>query len=183
MCHLRTLFKKRMSEAREPCAICHEAQDDRTSTALECGHRFHTPCIMTWFRSGNSTCPLCRSEPETHISFLDTRARYTILRRMSRNRSAPPALRSAVARLRQLEEAMRQDSRRRTEFHRRNRQVIRELRRCTRRRWTLRRRVRHLQREIGMMPIDNNTDPTSSRIVRRRRRRTGTRTRSSRAHS
>uniref|UniRef100_A0A6C0J2R8 RING-type domain-containing protein n=1 Tax=viral metagenome TaxID=1070528 RepID=A0A6C0J2R8_9ZZZZ len=29
----------------------------------ECDHRFHTNCILKWFRSKQETCPLCREPP------------------------------------------------------------------------------------------------------------------------
>jgi hypothetical protein len=47
----------------DKCAIC---QDDYTvqtvKYTLPCTHEFHADCIMTWFRSGHPTCPVCRNE-------------------------------------------------------------------------------------------------------------------------
>lgn len=48
------------------CSICLE--NDMIEKDLfvldDCKHEYHTKCIMEWFRKGNKTCPLCRSEPE-----------------------------------------------------------------------------------------------------------------------
>ena len=40
------------------CSICYECMNDN-DYILECNHKYHTKCIMTWFRNGNKTCPLC----------------------------------------------------------------------------------------------------------------------------
>ena len=115
------------------CVVCREPQDDGNSIALECGHRFHPGCILQWFRSGNSTCPLCREHPTEIVNFLDTRARYSILRRMSRNRSAPPALRQAVERLRRVEGRITEATRSSTSHAREHRTVIQRHRQNQRR--------------------------------------------------
>jgi len=31
------------------------------NTLLQCGHRFHSQCIKTWYKTGNRTCPICRA--------------------------------------------------------------------------------------------------------------------------
>lgn len=53
-------------ESQEPqnCAICILELGTGTPHALECSHSFHAECIMTWFRSGHSKCPLCNHSPE-----------------------------------------------------------------------------------------------------------------------
>ena len=46
------------------CTICaddsHESETNPIAT-LECGHSFHTHCLITWFRNHHDTCPNCRS--------------------------------------------------------------------------------------------------------------------------
>lgn len=49
------------------CAICLSCEDDGWHT-LECQHRFHTRCIVDWFRRDNAVCPICRSQPEREES-------------------------------------------------------------------------------------------------------------------
>ena len=46
------------------CVICHETM--KSVHTLECGHSFHVPCIISWFRSGKGNCPLCRDEAICH---------------------------------------------------------------------------------------------------------------------
>jgi hypothetical protein len=49
-------------EITNECAIClAEVLPNDPITSLDCGHRFHTECIMRSMQSGIATCPLCRS--------------------------------------------------------------------------------------------------------------------------
>ena len=42
------------------CAICAKSMDnEETYTLTECGHTFHTECIINWFRNCNIVCPFC----------------------------------------------------------------------------------------------------------------------------
>ena len=43
------------------CSICYENLDYNTHS-LECNHKYHTNCIINWFRLGNNNCPLCNSD-------------------------------------------------------------------------------------------------------------------------
>ena len=43
----------------DTCSICMEPLSN-TTHALQCGHEYHTRCIIDWFRLGNASCPLCR---------------------------------------------------------------------------------------------------------------------------
>ena len=44
----------------DTCAICIEGYTEvDESITLECNHKFHKPCIMTWFKK-ELNCPLCR---------------------------------------------------------------------------------------------------------------------------
>lgn len=59
------------SHCNEECAICYNKLDEGSAHKLECGHCFHTDCVITWFRSGQETCPLCRGFPHIKIKPVD----------------------------------------------------------------------------------------------------------------
>lgn len=48
----------------EECLICYDCEGEMHE--LECGHKFHTGCIISWFRSGKTECPYCRKKPEIY---------------------------------------------------------------------------------------------------------------------
>lgn len=52
------------ADEKEICSICFSKMTPENSHTLEeCDHRFHTNCILKWFRSKQDTCPLCREHP------------------------------------------------------------------------------------------------------------------------
>lgn len=52
------------ADEKEICSICFSKMTLEDSHTLEeCDHRFHTKCILKWFRSKQDTCPLCREHP------------------------------------------------------------------------------------------------------------------------
>ena len=46
------------------CAICLAPLEGQATCTTECGHCFHTDCVMAWLSKARSTCPLCQS----HVS-------------------------------------------------------------------------------------------------------------------
>jgi len=55
------------SETSNSCPICLDVFDENDksqSFSLECGHGFHTSCLVEWLRSGqHPDCPVCRAVP------------------------------------------------------------------------------------------------------------------------
>jgi len=93
------------------CCICQDEEggdDDaaRASHTLECGHAFHTSCILSWFRRGGEACPLCRDVPWTIRPML-VEERYSWMRAHARRKTAPAALRRLVEDVRLLEAKVR----------------------------------------------------------------------------
>lgn len=115
------------------CTICCVLGGELYS--LECGHSYHTDCIMEWFRRGSSSCPLCRST--SFRAMLAPASRSERVKRMIQAAKCP----SAPVRLRNLVERYRERMRMRKEareeeraFRRRHTQVLRTARKLDRRR-------------------------------------------------
>ena len=49
----------------EVCAICCDDISGEATSSLECGHAFHTRCVLTHLQRLGSFCPLCRNDPRT----------------------------------------------------------------------------------------------------------------------
>lgn len=81
------------TQTTQPCAICLERlaeTNDGTWIALECGHKFHCPCILKSFRY-SPRCPMCRDDPQTE-SYQQRSREYNTLMRIRRQVLRSPEL-------------------------------------------------------------------------------------------
>ena len=97
-----------LNDQDDLCVIClSQLGDDDYS--LDCEHKYHTKCIVEWFRKGNSACPLCNDNP-----FVEQQSYYygnplinercsLIRRKFGRKKDCPPTLKKAIDKLRELE--------------------------------------------------------------------------------
>ena len=88
-----------MSKNDWECSICH--CNEGSPFVLECDHKFHTDCIMAWFRSGHSTCPMCRdsgiSVPISVTGAPGSMARFEHIRRISKMGNAPKLIKQQIS--------------------------------------------------------------------------------------
>ena len=95
------------------CSICLEPINDSTDLyRLECGHIFHTDCILNWFRSSNvsgSPCPLCRCSGPINgsLRLFDVHTRATYLRRRANSKDMPQKLKQLIYNLRKKEDKLK----------------------------------------------------------------------------
>ena len=107
----------------EICLICHDPLEGNHTYALpECKHRYHTECIVTWFRLENqSNCPYCGNKginnttvAKAHSGQLggyrrsrwwknNIESSYQSIIAYSRRKDAPKYLVDKVNKLRELE--------------------------------------------------------------------------------
>jgi hypothetical protein len=111
-----------MEQTGEPCPICLDNIGNESHTLPECSHKFHTNCIMTWFRAGHKCCPLCRNggvnnTSSQSINLINTELStyswmyrkkllhddYIKMRRLSRKKDAPKELKKKVQKLKRME--------------------------------------------------------------------------------
>ena len=155
-----------MSEAVCPIC-CDDAAEEEALHTLECGHAFHTACILQWFRQGAPTCPLCRdTDDDHHLTPLDTMARCTLLRQRARRKDAPTCLKRLVRRLRDAEEDLRAAGKELRVFETEHRSVIRDRRKRLVGKWRKWRRVRQLKRQVG---VYTHPDVSMPLVTRRNR--------------
>jgi hypothetical protein len=91
------------------CSICLDNLNKEQIYKLpECGHKYHTNCIMHWVRAGHCKCPYCgnngsnNEERWCQLSF--NKDQYIMLRQFARRKDAPILLKKQVEQLRKLEQ-------------------------------------------------------------------------------
>ena len=57
------------NEGDQICSICLSTINENDKYTLECGHIFHTKCIVTWFRNSNGNCPCCWKNTKKKICY------------------------------------------------------------------------------------------------------------------
>ena len=67
----------------EECMICkEELVCSQCYTLPECNHTYHTNCLITWFRNGDSRCPYCGNKginnKDASLSRLDRSKYYSL---------------------------------------------------------------------------------------------------------
>jgi len=147
------------------CSICHENLTGDLYILPECSHKYHTNCIMHWFRAGHNTCPLCNNNG-VNASFNQSNIpwqlrpavmdKYKELRSKSRRKDAPKKLKKEVAKLKKVEEIMKKLKKDYREFrntvhkNKKYSELINIERRFRSKKWRLGRSIRSKKLAIGM---------------------------------
>lgn len=107
------------------CIICYESLNNCNNTnnnntnnnmafsIPECGHTFHQSCINSWFRQGNSKCPLCNDTGVSinvnnrHNHWESWWDKYITLKRISKKKNAPDLLKKEIDKLDKREKRLK----------------------------------------------------------------------------
>jgi len=166
------------------CLICHdtlipeeEPSVNNPPYTLECKHKYHANCIITWFRSGHNNCPYCgdtgsngpkqpkksgairRSLYRPFQQKIATDVKYLRLRQYSRRKDAPHQLVRMVDKLKTLENERDDNDKALNEFKDKpaNGATWKELNaeggKLRQRRWAINRKIARQQIEISEYPI------------------------------
>ena len=110
-----------LTEQNDICVICLSELGTDNYT-LECNHKYHTKCIIEWFRKGQSNCPLCNHNPTNNTEGLFygsplINERCSLIRRkFGRKKNCPPDLKKALDKLRELEENQKEAEKQKRTF-------------------------------------------------------------------
>lgn len=92
------------------CCICQSNLDSEQIYEMpECKHKFHTNCIITWFRYGNIKCPLCNNEGINGPNKLKQYGcwcsydRYRMIKTFSKKKEAPKILKKEINKINKFE--------------------------------------------------------------------------------
>ena len=142
-------------ERVENCSICMEPCDStHPHTQLECGHSFHTQCIIAWLRTPDNmgTCPNCRGEPGFHFrrQTLDERAN-TLVRMCINKRDVPKRLKVLLKRKKKADSNKKKARKAFSDLKRRDdvKKIMKELSKARHQRWRTEIKARSAKRELG----------------------------------
>ena len=146
-----------MSEDTTPttCSICLDpCNETKQHTQLECGHSFHTDCIVGWLRTpGNmGTCPNCRGDPHFYFRRQTLDERATTLVRMCTNKQDVPKRLKTLLKKKKTADKNKRDARKAfAKLRRRDdvKQIMKELSRARHKRWKTELKARSVKREVG----------------------------------
>lgn len=160
----------------EPCVICKRplhppsGSTETTYRLPECHHTFHTACVVAWFRTGDSRCPVCRNPGINHLELEKplsvTKANHTlrtkeIFRYVKAHReSCSRYVVGLVDRWAQLQERVKKVDQETTEHNRRLRDepmafydALKKKRALRKKRWAIRAQIRAVIRELHAVPL------------------------------
>lgn len=137
------------------CAVCLQPCVGAADHTLECGHAFHTNCIVHWFRCGGGTCPVCRAKPLGEVGWETVTERAGRMLRRSRQKKASAALRSKAERYTAARDSYRNLRATYTAFRRQHSGTLREHKRLWRKMWQQQRRVIVSRETLGAHDLES----------------------------
>jgi hypothetical protein len=154
-----------MSE--DTCSIClNNYRDDENTYILEaCNHKFHTKCIIDWFRHASS-CPYCRDNTVEQVNTLPAfvlRERAKELRKISRRVNAPKDLKNLVERVKKTEQKLKEKNNELKEYRKEHKEILSKERKLLQAKYNLRWAKTKNERLVGI--YHSNSYPLPNLIV------------------
>ena len=111
------------------CPICLSQldDDDQDIYNLDCNHKFHTKCIMEWFRKSKGNCPCCMDNPflDKNVSlgnyygtwnYTYINERCSELRKQTRKKNCPEKIKKQFKTLRNKEKNLNEKKKEKREY-------------------------------------------------------------------
>jgi len=143
-------------EEKDICAICHVFLEENTHTLQECGHTYHSDCLIRWFRTGNSSCPSCRGQAEGQHrpgGWVNNVPMFSLISRYARRKTAPEPVRKCYEKYKAANKNLQTARKVYKEFNKKHKDILKEFRKLRglsyRRFW----RARALKRQLMQIPI------------------------------
>ena len=146
-----------MTSTEDVCSICHNvvttgAPD--TYCVPECNHRFHSNCIIPWFRASNGTCPNCRMGiTGGGLAGMHTIKQVVQLwKYLARRKDCPSAVKRKCEQIRKAKDEEKEAKRKITLFLKELRHVRDTWLSLRRKKWRSGMKVQRLERQLAFLP-------------------------------
>ena len=139
------------------CPICRvEDMDENNSYIInECNHKFHTECLIQWFRTDHSNCPMCNGfqEPEK-IPYIVKPSMFKLIVDFSRRKKAPKQLKKMIEKYKKSKDKSVLSARKFSQFKRENKKILSQFKKLRQEKWMYFRKSMKIKREISSIPIE-----------------------------
>ena len=153
----------------ETCSICLEELNNVNDTheLNECKHKFHSKCLITYLRTGNRTCPLCRGNANEffyinpYISH-DNNTAVSAVIKYTKKKNANKQIKKLVERYKNLKKKYK-DAKNNSSILRKELKANKEYQELTKKRnktrnneWNAFRKVKKIERQLSkivMLPF------------------------------
>ena len=161
----------------ELCAICYEPMNENVYEIPECKHKYHTNCIIDWFRLGKSRCPYCNTNfsildklgisnnndvyyPEHGITSTLLKAQYKDVYNYSKKKTANKTIKTKVNKITQLNKDYKNICKEITDLKKSDtsyKDVKKLLRKLRTKKWSLHRKIwahkKKILTEVNIVPV------------------------------
>ena len=126
-------------------------------TIPECGHKYHTDCIIGWFRrSDGGPCPYCRAIPDgqnPYRSLSTLSGVISLWKRFARRRTCPVIVKKKCQEITKQVFSEKEAKKELREFKTNNREILQDFAKLRQQPWVHFRRRRKLERELAGFPM------------------------------
>ena len=132
----------------QKCSICLEDLSDEIYT-LECNHKFHTKCIIKWFRNDNSTCPLCKDiKTYSNLSYWQKIDTIAEIKKLGRRKNCPDKLKKILNKIKEEKKKENDYKNYCKEFKSKYKEILKEYSNIRRSNIKFYRNIRRFEREL-----------------------------------
>ena len=138
------------------CSICRDvvaADGPDTYSIPECNHRFHSNCIIPWFRVSNGTCPYCRAGIVGVSAGPSTIKQVVQLWKcLARRKDCPRIVKRKCKQIRQAKEVEKEAKRELAILKREHHEAMATWNSLRRKKWRSILKARRLERQLAFLP-------------------------------
>lgn len=134
------------------CSICYEILDkteEKQFWILECNHKFHTFCIMKWFRNDNSSCPLCNDSIQyTKLTYWDRINTINEIKQLGKKKNCPEKIKKILDKIKKVKDKEKKQKNYMKEFKNKYKKEINEYLELIKQKQKFKRKIINIERQL-----------------------------------